>query len=300
MKYAMLFGAQLAIGAAAIFARYALHGTGAIEASALRLTIAGVPMFLSGIYIHKQIAVARTDEVRFVAAGFLLAIHFATWIASLQFTSVAVSTLLVSTAPVWCSLYDVFVLKKKLSGRFWCALLAGAVGTFIMVGTGLILGSSVSPSHSQSSNFGAALALAGGLAFAAYLLLMRSVVHSYPTLLIVGRTYLWSAVVLLLGAFLHHEYPPGADWVSWGGILGMALFSQMLGHTGINASLRFFSTRAVAFSTLLEPIFAAALAAILLSEKLEAKTIIGSLIVLIALGVVLREQANEDVATESI
>jgi drug/metabolite transporter (DMT)-like permease len=300
----MLVGAQLAIGAAAIFARYALHGTGAIEASALRLTIAAFPVFFAGVLLHRKVSVTRPHEIRFFVAGLSLAVHFATWIGSLEYISVAVSTLLVSTAPVWCSLYDVFVLKKKLSGRFWGALFAGAIGMFIIVcsNSSAIRGGAavVTASPTQSEAIGTFLALSGGLAFGVYLILMRAVVHSYPTLLVVGRSYVWAAVVLWTAALLHHESPPGADWTSWGGIIGMALFSQMLGHTGINASLRFFSTRVVAFSTLLEPIFAALLAAMLLAEKLESKTIIGSLIVLVALAVVLREQSDDEAPTESI
>jgi len=70
----------------------------------------------------------------------------------------------------------------------------------------------------------------------------------------------------------------------------MAMISQLLGHTGINASLRWFSTSTVAFSTLLEPVFAAVLAAALFGEKLSPVTIFGSAIVLTALGIILKHQ----------
>jgi len=91
-SYAILFGAQLAIGAAAIFARYALHGTGPVGVATLRLSIAALPMLYLSRRIGKNRTIAAHDELVLAAAGLALALHFTTWIASLQYTSVAVST----------------------------------------------------------------------------------------------------------------------------------------------------------------------------------------------------------------
>jgi drug/metabolite transporter (DMT)-like permease len=135
------------------------------------------------------------------------------------------------------------------------------------------------------------LAIAGSIALSAYLLAIRTVSDSYPTRLIVSRTYAWAAVGLLIVACIAGQPPPKADdLVSWGGITCMALISQMLGHTGINASLKHFSASTVAFSTLLEPVFAAALAALLFAEQLSFQALCGCLIVLACLIVVLRER----------
>ena len=57
---------------------------------------------------------------------------------------------------------------------------------------------------------------------------------------------------------------------AWGGILAMALVSQLLGHTGMNAALRWFSPSAVSFSTLLEPVIAACWRSLLFGETLSA------------------------------
>jgi drug/metabolite transporter (DMT)-like permease len=293
----ILLGAQIAIGAAAIFARFALHGAGPVEVSALRLTIAALPLLVFSWKRSKKLSIPRRHEVLFACSGVALAIHFATWIASLQYTSVAVSTLLVCTAPVWTALYNWLILKQKMGKQFWFALLVAGCGV------GLILSSSQPGSQANGlALVGDLLAVTGAIAFAAYLIAIRSVSSHYPTLVIVGRTYSWAALTLTIAALVLGQGPPGNDLLSWAGIIAMALISQILGHTGMNASLKWFSSSTVAFSTLLEPVFAALLAAMIFSERISALTLCGSVQVLISLAVILRFQpisSQEQIAVES-
>ena len=105
---------------------------------------------------------------------------------------------------------------------------------------------------------------------AAYLVVVRDARREIDTAAIVTRTYAWAAVVLVAGAVAVHQPPPAFDNVpAWGGIVAMALISQLLGHTAINASLRWFAPSTVSFTNLLEPVCAAALALIVFGEKLS-------------------------------
>lgn len=287
--YAILLGAQLAVGAAAIFARYALHSAGPVVVSALRLSIAALPLLMWSWSASRKAAIPRNHELLFAAAGIVLAVHFATWIGSLLYTSVAVSTLLVCTVPVWTALYDWLVLKQKLSKTFWLAMLAATVGVALMVG------SKTNPAPLPGMEaVGDLLATIGGIAFAAYLIAIRSISNLYPTTVVVGRTYSWAALTLgVVALAIQQAPPPASDAISWGGIIGMALISQLLGHTGMNASLRWFSSSTVAFSTLLEPVFAGVLAAMIFAEHLSLQTVCGAVIVLISLALILRLQVAE-------
>ena len=285
--YFILLIAQLAVGSAAIFARFALHGAGPIAVSALRLTIAAIPMLAFSWVSSKKLSIPKKHELIFALSGVSLALHFSSWIGSLLYTSVAVSTLLVSTAPVWTALYDVFVLKQKAGRVFWLSFLAGACGIALIA----TAHASAAPIAGLSW-WGNLLALVGGMTFAAYLIAIRPLTKLYPTTVIVGRTYSWSALSLLIVCACMHQLPPGNDYISWGGIIAMAIISQMIGHTGLNASLRWFSSSTVAFSTLLEPVFAAVLAAIIFAEHLSTQTICGCVIVLVSLAIILREQAK--------
>ena len=296
----MLVGAQIAVGAAAIFARLGLSGAPPLAVSAWRLVIASaVLLAIAGLTPRlrsRPLADARGrsiphDDKRrarvvLIAAGVALAVHFGSWIWSLEYTSVAVSTLLVATVPIWTAIYDSVVLKRHLSSIGYAAFLAGAAGLTLVVGFNRARAPIAGHEY-----LGDALAVVGAIAIGAYFLLVREVRHDFGTRSIVTRTYSWGALVLLIGSLAAHQYPPAiTDQKAWGGILAMALISQLLGHTGMNASLRWFTPSAVAMTTLLEPVIAAVLALMLFGETLTPPAVVGGVLVLLAIGAFLREE----------
>jgi drug/metabolite transporter (DMT)-like permease len=263
------------VGAAAIFARYALAAAGPLAVSAARLCIAAA-ILLALTALRPGERLARSQYVRLGAAGVALAIHFGAWIASLDDTSVAISTLLVSTSPLWNAAYDAAVLRKRFPWTVPVALAAGVAGLVMIVSQ-----RQAPAPHPGHQLLGAALALIGSLAFTAYLILVRDVRTTAGTRSIVTVTYTVAAVVLAASAaFAHQSPPPIGAHLAWGGIIAMALVSQLLGHTAMNAALRWFSSTAVAFSTLLEPVIAAIAALLLFGETLSALSIAGAVVLL--------------------
>jgi drug/metabolite transporter (DMT)-like permease len=295
----LLFASQTAIGASGIFARFALSGTGPVMVSALRLTIASAILIAVHLRSDRQ-AVSRRHEQLFCFCGIALAAHFATWMASLCYVSVATATLIISTAPLWTTLYDLVVLKNRPSLKFWCGFLLAGLGTFLIV-TGNTAGGA---SHNLAvHNFGAELfgemlAAIGGIAFAFYLIVIRSITHTYSTLTIITRTYSWSAVFLWLAAIGFGESMPGTNIQSWSGIFAMALIAQLFGHTCLNASLKTFAPRIVALTTLLEPVIAGVLASIIFGEILSTQMIIGAVLLLGALALVMASSRTEEKVEE--
>jgi len=283
----LLGAAQLAVGAAAIFARFALSGAPPLPVSAARLAIASIVLLVIGfVRAPKTLRVPARHAAILAAAGCALAVHFATWIASLQYTSVAISTLLVATTPIWTATYDAVVLRRPLTRRALAAFVAGGAGVCAVVGFNHT--AAPIPGHDIA---GALLALAGGMAIAAYFILVREVRADLGTRTIVTHTYTWAAIALVIvAAALRQPLPPASDTVAWGGIAAMALISQLLGHTAMNASLRWFTPSAVAFSTLLEPVVAAVLALLIFSEGVAPIAIAGAIVLLASIAVVLREE----------
>ena len=280
----LLLGAQLAVGAAAIFARYALGAAQPLAVSALRLLVAAAVLIaVSAATRTLRIAMGATAGRILIVAGIFLALHFATWIWSLEYATIAVSTLLVCTTPIWTSLYDAAFLKRRLPAAVWCAYLVGGAGLWLIVGN-----AASAPPVSGHQLLGVGLALAGSLAIGGYFILVRSVRALLPTTAIVTRTYGWAAAALALAALATRQpAPPLHATSAWLGILAMALVSQLLGHTAMNASLRWFSPSAIAMATLLEPIVAAVLSATIFGERLTAQAVSGGVILLGAIAVVL-------------
>lgn len=258
--------------------------------AALRLSIATVVLFVISARTKQKQSVPVAHEWLFGFCGLALAVHFATWIASLSLTSVAIATLLVCTTPVWTTLYDLVFLHRRPSKQFWIGFAATALGAVLAVNSGA---PQVLVNTQAEQNLGAFLSAVGGLAFACYLIAVRNVSDKYSTLVIVNRTYAWAAGFLWLGVFLFQEKLPSADPNCWFGIFGMAIFSQLLGHTGMNQSLKTFSPNVVALSTLLEPVFAAILALFVFHEALNREMIVGALLIVAGLMAVMSAKVAE-------
>jgi drug/metabolite transporter (DMT)-like permease len=274
--------AQVAIGAAAIFARFALAGGGPIAVSALRLVIAAVPIAalaaVRGAYRRPE----RRTDVRLALAGLALAIHFACWIASLRYASVAVSTLLVCTTPIWTEAFAI-ARTRRVRGTVLASIVCALAGVAIVIGV---------PNRTDTP-LGIGLALAGAVAIALYLLLVRASHLRYGTLSIVARTYPVAAVVLLGATFaLRDPIPAATDVHAWSGIVAMALISQLFGHTALAAAVRTLSATLVATVTLLEPVIAGLLAALIFSERLAPSTIGGAGVVLAGIGMALSAEVT--------
>jgi drug/metabolite transporter (DMT)-like permease len=279
------------VGAAGIFARYALTGAGPLAVAAARLCIAAA-ILLGYARVRPQRGsidtIATTDRRRLAFAGAALAGHFGTWIASLAFTPVAISTLLVATTPVWTALYDGIARRRRPSPQTACAYAIGAAGLVLVAGFDL-----TPPPQPGLSLLGDALALLGGAAFAVYLLLVRTVHERASTRTIVTHTYAWAALVLIVAAVAARQpLPAFNDGAAWGGILAMALISQLLGHTAINASLRWFSPSTVSFANLIEPVIAGLLALVLFHEAIGWLSIAGGAMLLGAIAAALREDRS--------
>jgi len=286
LPYLILAGAQLAVGAAAIFARYALDGAGPLAVAASRLCIAALLLWSLSAINRAKTHASRRASIFLALAGVALAVHFAGWIWSLEYTTVAISTLLVASTPIWTAIYDTLVNHRPLSRPATIAFVTGAVGLVMVVGF-----DRTAPPQPDHELLGAALALIGSFAIGAYFLLVREVREGLDTRTIVTRTYGASAVCLVIAAAIAHQPPPPVHAsLAWGGILAMALVSQLLGHTALNAGLRWFSPSAIAFASLLEPVIAAALALEIFHEAIPPIALLGGAILLFSVGVVLREE----------
>jgi drug/metabolite transporter (DMT)-like permease len=289
LKYALLVAAQIGVGAAAIFARYALTGAGPLAVSAARLSIAAAILLIAAaVKPPRSAPIPRKSNVLLWFAGVALAIHFASWIASLQYTGVAISTLLVSTTPLWVAIYDNATRERLLGMRSLCAFAAGAAGLILVVGF-----NSTRAPVPHHEHLGDVLALIGALAIGAYFIAVRRVGSEIGTRAVVTRTYTVAAVVLIAAAAGARQAPPPiADAAAWSGILAMALISQLVGHTALNAALRWFSAGAVAFTTVLEPVTAGVLAFAIFGERLNPAAVVGAVVLLAAIALFLHDEAR--------
>ena len=279
--YGVLFVAQLAIGSAALLARAGLAaGLSAPALSAWRLAVAAALLALVPAARAGAPPLPLRTRGRLVLAGCCLAAHFASWFASLGRIPVARSTLLVTTSPLFSGLAGRFLLGARLGGRFWAGLAVGLAGAVIVMGGPSSLGGGESA--------GDALALTGAALMAAYLLLVEDLQPALGTRRVVGWTTASAALAIALPvAWREGAGALPASAAAWRSIVGMALIPQLVGHTALNWSLHHFPAGVVGAATLLEPVFAAALAWWLLGETLTGAQVAGAAVLLAGVGLAL-------------
>ena len=208
-------------------------------------------------------------------AGFFLALHFATWITSLSFTTVANSTVLVNTAPVWVALLSPWITRDRVTPRAWLGIGTSVAGG-VVIGFGDFSGGT-------RALIGDALALAGSLALAFYLLGGRRLRAKLSLPAYLGVCYS-SATVLLWCCVLVAGLPfTGFGSNTWGALFGMALISQHLGHSSYNWAMRYFSAGFIAVCLLGEPVISSLLAWRLFGEVLTVMKIFGGALILVGI-----------------
>lgn len=252
-----------AISFGAILARLAQgYGLPSLAIAALRLGLAALIVTPLAWWQSRQAlqAMSRRQMALAAAAGFFLALHFATWISSLEHTSVASSTALVTTNPVWIALASFFFFGEKTSRM----TLAGIVVS--LAGSLLIFWSDSHQGAGEQALLGNLLALAGSWCFSAYLLLGRRLRAGMPLPAYIWLAYGVAALFLLLACGGADVSLVGYSLPAYLAALGMALGPQLLGHTAYNWSLRHVSPTFVAVVTLGEPVGSAAMAWVFFGE----------------------------------
>ena len=206
-------------------------------------------------------------------SGVFLTIHFATWITSLKFTSVASSVVLVASGPAFVAIGSYIFLREKPSKLMLLGILIAFTGTIII--------SVHDFSLDKNSLVGNLLAIAGAIGAAGYLLAGRKLRVSMDTFRYITMVYSVAAILLLLIALISGNslvvYTPKTYLL----LFAIAMIPQVIGHTSLNWALKYFSATAVAVIILGEPIGASILALVILGEKLSLVKVGGGVIILI-------------------
>ncbi|MDZ7269124.1 MAG: DMT family transporter [candidate division KSB1 bacterium] len=270
--YAVLALGVLAVSFSAIFVRWC--EAPALAIAFYRLFFASAFLILStrGKAWRARQTLSLPAAAWAVLSGVMLAGHFVTWIASLSHTSVASSTVLVATLPVFVTLGAVFVLRERLRPLLAGGLLLAMIGVLIIA---LCDGQA-----GRDSLRGDLLALAGALFGSVYFLIGRRLRQSMPTRVYVTLCYSTAALVVLLAALLLRVPLLSYSWQTFGLFMLIALVPQIMGHTSFNWALRHLSAPTVAVALLGEPVGASLLAWLLLGEKVAGWTMLGGLLTL--------------------
>ncbi len=212
-----------------------------------------------------------------VAAGAMLAIHFATCLPALRFTSVAAATALVSTVPIWTALLA-RISGYQVSRWLWLGVAVAMIGVLIITGVDV----AVSP----SALFGDALALVGGAAGAAYIVSGAKARKELGAAPYSAAVYGCAAALLLIACLVTGVELIGYELRDWILIVALTVLAQLLGHSLANVVLRSLPPTTVGLALLLEVPGAILIAAVWLGAFPPIQLVPGVLLILAGLALV--------------
>jgi drug/metabolite transporter (DMT)-like permease len=274
----------LTVSTAAIAIRYAQKDAPSLSIAAWRLTLASLLLAPIALSRHRDelAQLTRSELARATIAGFLLAVHFAAWIRSLELTSVAASVVLVSTNPLFVGLLSPFFLREAVTRTMLGGILVAVAGSGVIA-----LGDA---GGGDAPLQGDLLALVGAVSVAGYMMIGRTLRRRLSLLTYIFVVYSVAAVVLLTAAWLSRQPMSGFAPQTYAWFLYLALGPQLVGHTSFNWALRYLSAAYVTVILLSEPIGSALLAWLLLQEPPTGFELCGGALILLGVAIASRAE----------
>jgi len=299
-----LIVAILAISTASIFIRFAqAEGAPSLVIAAIRLTIATLLLTPFAWTRHRAelTSLSRNDLILASGAGIFLAIHFASWITSLEFTTVASSAVFVSTGPVWVAMLAPFLLNEKLTPIAGIGLILALVGgTIIGLSDACIIHNGLHcPGLNQGMHgrtmWGNFLAFCGAWAVSRYLLIGRKIRLKMSLIPYILLVYSISAITLIVFMLIAKQSPLGYSVKTYFWIFLLAVVPQLIGHSTFNWLLEYLPATLVAVVSLAEPVGSAILAYFILSEAPSSGLVVGGILTLIGIYLTLGLQRDSHI-----
>ena len=262
----------LSVSLSAIFVKLASADAGVIAFYRMLFSVLiMLPWFLMK-YRHEVKDLSKRDWIFSAIAGVFLAFHFILWFESLNYTSVASSTVLVTMQPLFAFLGTYLFFKEKITFNTFVAGGIAIIGS-VLIGWGDF-------KISGSALYGDLLALVACALVTGYLLFGQDVRKRLSLVTYTMVVYSISTITLFFYIIVKGEsFGPYAS-MDWFWFILLAIIPNLLGHNLFNWSLKWVSTNVISIAILFEPVGAAVLAIFIFNEYLTATQIIGGIVVI--------------------
>jgi drug/metabolite transporter (DMT)-like permease len=270
----------IAISFASIFVK--LCDAPVLIIAAYRMTLASLMLIPFACYKRPWRRWTRNERGCLLLSGLFLSLHFAFWIASLKYTSVASSVVLVTTHPIFVGIGGSLFLKERLGLHL---ILGIALSVF---GSGLIGYGDMT--LSSEALMGDGFALLGAMAASGYLLIGRKMRKDQDLFSYVFPVYSTAGAILILLSLVFQEPFLGYSPSTYLFLFLLALIPQLIGHTTFNWALKYLPASMVAITILGEPIGSTLLAYFILGEELTFLKILGGVLIFTGILVTLKKK----------
>lgn len=213
-------------------------------------------------------------------SGVFLALHFAFWITSLNYTSITSSTVLVTLQPLFVVLGEYLIYREPIGYR-------SVIGVLVTVCGGIILGYG-DISFGSNVLLGDLFALTGSIFIACYILIGKNIRKQLDLLPYTYIVYLSASIVLFLGnAFITKNFLTGYPLTTWGWFVALAVVPNIMGQSIFSWALKHVKATVVSISILGEPVGATILTFIIWGQVPGMCQILGGILIIMGLVMIL-------------
>jgi drug/metabolite transporter (DMT)-like permease len=282
----------ISVSTSAILVKFSESPAGVIAFYRLFISVLLLlPLFLTR-YVSELRLITKLDWLYSMIAGIFLALHFILWFESLNYTSVASSTVLVTLQPLFAFIGGYFFFKEKIS---FFTILSGVIA---------ILGSAIISwgdfRVSGSALYGDLLALIACALVTVYLMFGQNVRKRLSLITYTFIVYSFSSITLFIYVIAKNEsFIPSqsSDWIYF---FLLALIPTLLGHSLFNWVIKWMSTSTISMAILFEPVGAIILAYFFLDEGLIWSQIIGGTIVIGGIGLFVLDERKAKIVKNNL
>lgn len=286
LPFIILFFAVFFLSTSAIFVRIA--GAQASITAFYRLlftTLALVPVLILKEENRKELGNLNFKQLGMgILSGFLLSVHYVLWFESLNYTSVASSTVIVCLQPLFALIGGYFIFKEKYSKLALSGCLIAIFGS-VVIGWGDL-------QISNEALLGDIMALVAAAIIAGYFMVgqhIRKTLSAVPYSIV---SFGSGSIFLAIYSLLLNQSFVGYSMKTWGAFLGLAVVATILGQFIFTWLLKWLSASVISMSILGEAVGTCILSYFILSEKISLQQGIGIIIILFGLGIFL-SQSNK-------
>lgn len=288
ISYIILFLGVFALSTSAIFVKLA---DAPVTITAFYRMLFATVMLLPFLLVNKM----NRQELRLLSkkqwglgllSGVFLAVHYVLWFESLNYTSVASSTVIVTLQPLFSMVGGYFLFKERFSK-------GAIIGCLVAIAGSIVIGWQDFQISGQAL-FGDILAFIAAGIITAYFFIGQ---HIRKRLSLIPYSVIsYGSSTLLLGVFAFSQETPFFNYSvqTWWSFIGLAFIATILGQTIFNWLLKWLSTSIISMSILGETIGTCILAYFILDEVISLQQGMGIAFILIGLALFLLQQRNKD------
>lgn len=262
----------ISVSLSAIFVKLSSADSGIIAFYRMFFTVLLMSPIFFYKYLHEIKLLTVKQWIFSTVAGIFLAFHFILWFESLNYTSVASSTVLVTLQPIFAFVGTYIFFKEKVS-------LKGIIGALIAIGGSALIAWG-DFKISGDALYGDILALIACALVTAYFLFGQEVRKSLSLMTYTMLVYSISTIVLFVYCVIKEESFGPYPGEEWGLFILLAIIPNLLGHNMFNWAIKYVSANVISVSILFEPIGAAILAFFIFNEHLSISQLVGGGIVI--------------------